>query len=490
MMIPFGEYRPDAAPLAQNTTTLARNVVPGPDGDYLPLPSLIESAGPLPSRSRGTFGGRGPDGSTYMYCGDGVGLYQFGAGGWTDVSKSGGYTVVGDEQWEFTQFGDQVIAASWEVPLQAAAVTGGLFADLLTSTRKPAARHVGVVNRGWVVLGNCQDDVDGPRITRVWWLARGAPADADPDVVTQCDFEDLDTEDGQIEKVIGGEYGTIVMNKAIWRMTYEGPPTVYRFDRIVQNRGAIVAGGVVNFGRSVFFLDEDGFHVFDGVNSTPIGEGKVNRTILREMDRGASAWTCSAVYPSQSVVVWGIPTSSQTVTRLYLFNWKSGRWSEAEVSVESVFSAYSSPLFSDDPAVGDLLIDDAPQSEWLIDAADFMGGVTTFGAFTPDHRMRFFSGPAMEATIDTAEVQPFPGIRASVNDIRPIIDGSDASYVSVYTRETQGAVPATRGEVATNLIGSAGVLSQGRYLRARVRIPGGFSHAIGIDATFVQEGVR
>lgn len=489
-MLPFGEYRPDAAALIPGTTTLARNVVPGPDGDYLPLPSLVTYSAPLGARVRGIIGARAADNSTFLYAGDESKLSIFADAAWTDKSKAGGYVMTSAEQWEFAQFGRDVIAASWENPLQVSPVNGAAFDDLLVSTRQPSARHIAVVNRSWVVLGNCTDAVDGPRNTRVWWLARDDATDADPDQLTQCDFEDLDTADGQIERIIGSEFGTIIMTKAIWRMTYEGPPTGYRFDRLVQSRGAMAAGSVVWFGRQAFFLDEDGFYAFDGVQTTPVGEGKVNRTVLARLNRASAGWISAAVYPAQSVVVWGIPSSDGEVSRIYLFNWKTGRWAEADVEIQSVFSAVSSPLFTDDAAVADLIMDELPQSAWLLDGPEFLGGVTTFGAVSRDNSMQFFSGVSMEATIDTAEQEPSPGLRSSVISARPVVDGAPQCFVTALTRESQGDVLAASAEVGLNLIGSANVRAQGRYHRLRVRVPGGFAHAIGVDPVFVSEGRR
>ena len=79
MFVPFGEYRPDSATLDQGTTSLARNVIPGVNGEYLPMPGLSTYSDPLPARARGIIGVRASDLSTMAYAGTEAALY-LGAG--------------------------------------------------------------------------------------------------------------------------------------------------------------------------------------------------------------------------------------------------------------------------------------------------------------------------------------------------------------------------------------------------------------------------
>jgi hypothetical protein len=488
MFIPFGEYRPDSASLDQGTTSLAKNVIPGVNGEYLPLPGLTTYSDPLPARPRGVIGVRASDLSTMVYVGTDTQLILGSGRQW--LGKGGPYSLLTDEQWRFTQWRNTVIAVSWGSPVQSTVISGPNFSDLITSNRRPKARHVMVVNRDWVVLGNCSDSVDGDRPTRVWYLARGTPSNADPNLTTQAGFEDLDAEDGAIQGMIGAEYGTIILDRAIWRMTYEGGSTVYRFDKVVRNKGCISAGSVVGFGRVIFFWSDDGPYMFDGAKAEPIGHGKIAHTVASEMNNNARAWISAAIFPKQTVVMWAIPTGSDIADKIYLYNWTTGRWSYADLRCEMLFSAYSASAFIDEVDYTNLLIDEAPYSGWSIDGTEFLGGTPTLGAFREDHRMGFLNSSPLEALIETAEMAPFTDRRASLTEVRPIINGTNDVSVGVLQRDNLGQEPALVPERNVNLIGSVNIWAQARYLRARVRIPNGFTHALGVNMDFKREGLR
>lgn len=488
MFIPFGEYKPDSSPLDSTSTSLARNCIPGANGDYLPFPSPVAFATPHPDRVRGVIAVNAMDRTTMLYVGTQGVLWQLSGRGW--IGRGFSYAMTGSERWSFCQWRNNIIAVSAENDPVISTINGSAFGPMITSIRRPRARHVAVVNRDWVVLGNTSDGVDGERPGRVWFLARGNPASADPNTVTQCDFEDMDSSDGQVVGLIGAEYGTIICNKAIWRMTYEGGDTVFRFDKVVRNKGSISGGSVIGFGRTVFFWDEDGPYIFDGTKAEPIGDGKMASTAVNKLNQLERAWISSAIVPRQTIVAWAIPTGSANCDIIYLYNWKTGKWSFTEVTTEMIFSTYSSAMLLDDSDFVNLLIDQPPQSNWPIDGEQFQGGLPALACFDTTHSLKFFNGPPMEAVIDTNEMSPFKERRASVTSVRPIVDGASSVYVSVLGRDTLGLQPSSSQEMSLNMIGSANTHMQGRYLKTRVRIPSGFEHAIGVEVDFNKEGVR
>ena len=208
------------------------------------------------------------------------------------------------------------------------------------------------------------------------------------------------------------------------------------------------------------------------------------------MNSQARAWISSAIFPKQTLVMWAIPTGSNVADKIYLYNWTTGRWSYCEVRCEMLFSAYSASTFLDAIDYTNVLLDEAPFSGWLIDGTEFQGGVPTLGAFDKSHRMGFFNSTPMEALIETAEMAPFGDRRASITEIRPIINGTNDVFVSVLQRENLGQLKSAASECGINLIGSVNTWAQARYLRARVRIPNGFTHALGVNMDFKREGLR
>lgn len=490
MFLPFGEYTPDSAPLNQAGTPFVLNVIPGSTGDYLPLPSLSEFSVPIPDflRVRGVRGVRLSDGTNAIYVGTAQNLWQGSGQGWT--WRGGIYTLSANEQWSFTQWRNYIFATHYEGPVQWSVINGAGFGSVITSLRAPRARHIALVNRDFIVLGNTFDSVDGDRPTRVWWSARADPRNFNPDITTQAGFEDLDADDGAVQGIVGSEYGTIVMQKGIWRMTYEGGEVIFRFDKVIRNKGCISPGSIASFGRTVYFWDEDGPYAFDGTQAQPIGDGKIASTAINQLNQESRAWISCAIIPRQTVVLWAIPTNSPLADKLYIYNWKTGRWSYAEVEVETLFSTYTAPMLLDQPDITGLLTDVVPQANWSIDAEQFMGGVPVLGAFTPDHKMNFFNGPPMLAIVDTAEVAPFNDRRAAVRSVRPIVDRAGAMVIGLYHRDLLTESPAITQASFLNMTGAANIWVQGRYLRIRTYISGGFTHAIGVETDFIREGVR
>ena len=71
-------------------------------------------------------------------------------------------------------------------------------------------------------------------------------------------------------------------------MTLTSAPLTFSADEIEQ-RGTDAPGSVIKLGRFIFYKSQDGFFMFNGESSEPIGAGKVDKTILADtkiVDRG------------------------------------------------------------------------------------------------------------------------------------------------------------------------------------------------------------
>jgi hypothetical protein len=110
--------------------------------------------------------------------------------------------------------------------------------------------------------------------------------------------------------------------------------------------------------------------------------------------------------------------------------------------------------------------------------------------FDTSHRLCFFRGTPLEATLDTAE-QGTDGQRLRVRGFRPITDAVGA-FGSLVSRETVQATPTTTAETIVNAIGMCPQNKSARYARGRLRIPAGinWTYAIGVEPDFSLEGSR
>lgn len=116
----------------------------------------------------------------------------------------------------------------------------------------------------------------------------------------------------------------------------------------------------------------------------------------------------------------------------------------------------------------------------------------SLAAMTRDWRLAFFSGPNIEAHMDTPEGTIGDGKRIFVNAVSPITDATSA-YVAMESRERlmDARLFDTEKAISTRS-GYAPARSSGRYLTARVRVPAGtnWNYARGIEFDSAQDGRR
>jgi hypothetical protein len=493
-IVAFGGWLPDLPELGSEGSHNVSNVIPDVKG-YRPFPGLVDqSSNALTAAALGAYAARDASNNAYVYAGDATKLYEMVALAWTDESKGGGYSTTSDDVWEFTTFGATVIATNFTDPVQSMAVGGGAagaFADLITSTNKPKAKHLDVV-RDFLVLGNTNDTTDGHMPNRVWFSAINDATDFDPSATTQSDYQDF-PEGGWVQRVVGGtEYGLIFQDRQIVRMEYVGHPLIFQFFPVDRRRGTPIPNSVVGHGRRVFFISEEGFFEFNGSTSIPIGDSKVDRQFWAGFDIADAAKVSSAVDPVNKLVVWAVPINGSSINQLYIYNWASGRWANIEISLEIVLRAQTQGYTLEGLDALSANIDTGFTQSF--DSAVWKGGQYSFGAMDTDHKLAFFEGSNLAASITTPENQLAQGRRSLVTAARPLVDGTGASAATVtyHNRVRQQDAVTSIGPAAINASGITTARSNGRYHSHTLDIPAGtdWDHALGMEITFTPEGTR
>jgi len=115
-----------------------------------------------------------------------------------------------------------------------------------------------------------------------------------------------------------------------------------------------------------------------------------------------------------------------------------------------------------------------------LDSRVWTGGAQTLAAFNTSHKLGTFSGTAMDATVDTGEVQHFQGRRAHVNHIRPIVD-SNAASITLGTRNRQADTRSYGSASSQASDGHCDVRSNARYHTYRIGTTGSFSFIEGVE---------
>ena len=492
-MIPLGQYAPDQPIFGSEFASVAKNVVPKTARSYGPLNDFAVVSDALTARAQGGFSAKDLTNASHNFAGDASKLYKLSSSlTWADVSKVGGYSCAPEEFWEFVQFGAYVIATNQADAIQYFLLgTSSVFADL--SADAPLAKHIAKIDPGFLMAGN----VSGVPNRIHWgeyndptsWPVPGtAAAEA-----AQANLYDLPS-GGAVQRIIGavgGADGLIFMENAIYRMDYVGPPAVFEFHEIERGRGLDAPQSVVNIGPLCCYLSVDGFRRTDGGVPVPIGSQRVDDTFLADVDDDFVNRVVGCLDPISKLIFWiypSISTGGGACDRVMIYHYELDRWSYGEISTEYVYQSLSSgqTLESLDSISGSL--DALPLS---LDHRSYAGGRTLIGAFNTAHKLAYFTGSPLAATVETGEFDP-ANSRIIVQGIRPLVDSDDAVTVALGYRSTPGGTPTFATATAR---GSDGVCPQRiatRYAKARIAIPAGstWTHAQGIEAIYRKEGLR
>lgn len=480
-MQPFGEWLPDMPVLNNPGASNIDGVFPMV-GHYRPMRSIVAYSNALTARAQGMFSMRDKDGNVTTFAGDVSKLYKLSGQTFNDVSQTAvTYAVSADSFWGWTQFGDEVIATNLTDNVQTFTPgTSTKFADLAGSP--PKAKRIATV-RDFVVLGYLSTGAN-----RLHWSAQNDSTGWTAGT-NQSDTQTLPDGDA-VMAITSGEVGYIVQEKAIRRMVYVGLPLVFQIDKLEENRGTRAAGSVVQVGERFYYLGEDGFYEFDGQRSVPIGTQKVDKTFFADMDSTYLFRITGVSDPINKLVIWSYPSTASvdgTPDKLIIFNWVTRTWAQASISCEMVGTNHVAGYTLEGL---DAVSADIDALAFSLDSRAWTGGGLILAAYDTAHKLSFFTGDTLAATLETAEAQIIPGRRAYVSGVTPLVDTTSATSAAGY-RERQGDSVVYTSEASMQYTGECPLEASGRYVRARVKIPAATSwnKAQGVDFIAADDGV-
>lgn len=479
-MIPFPPFEPDKSPFNAGASGSVVNVLPVADG-WGPMPQLSEVSEALGSECKGAIYVRQADGDFSVIAGTATSLFLLDTTdySWTDISgTSAPYGVPENDLWSFTVFGTTLIAHTLgDVPQAYDIEAGGTFADLAGSP--PVAKYSWVAG-DFLVFGYLDGEPDTIQWSALnnatfWTIGeRGADKQQFPS-------------GGEIMGGIADERGAIIIQRDAMRYMQFAPSSGYTFTISVANskRGTIAPNSIAQIGPGQFlYLSEDGF--FSGVEGRPIGAERVDRWFFEEIDQTYLPDVQGVADPYQKIVWWQFrrPNGSKY---LLGYDWQLDRWCYSTQNVSQMVALTTPGLTWDGLDQLYANIDAATES---YDSRLFSGGRPTFGAFTIDNKLAYFTGTARQANLTTAQIEPAPGLRAFVNGGRVITDatgyivfaatadfhGDDLSFDSAVSPSTRsGQLPLRRS---------------GRLFQFTLIILSGtdWTHASGIRIDAVPEG--
>lgn len=353
------------------------------------------------------------------------------------------------------------------------------------------ARAIAVV-KDFVVLGNIYDG-DGTTPNRIHWSGINDPTSWETvgsaaAATVQSDRQDLPVggEVMAITGAIGGMDGAVFCKKAIYRLSYVGPPLVFTIQAIERDRGPMARNSVVNVGPFGFYLGEEGFWSFSGSGSRAIGDQKVDRYFLDDLDQNYIDRVYGAADPVSKMVYWAYPgsgNSSGQPNKIIVYNWAADRWATADITQEYMFRNLSVNRTLED-------LDDFGNMDSLdvsLDDESWIGGLTSLNGFDSDYKLCRFTGANLAATLETQELGGTG--RIYVNAIRPYVDGGTVTVALKHRVGPGDSVTATSAN-AIDSDGQAHFTVSTRFARAQVNIAAGgtWTHAQGVDAETVADG--
>ena len=389
----------------------------------------------------------------------------------------------------FTQFGQYVIASNGvDAPQYYLMGTSTNFQNLSTIATRgtvPTFRVSGVV-RDFLVTGNIENAKN-----RVQWSGLNDIATWEAGVKSS-DTQDLPGSGGQVVAITSGDVGYVFRQNQIIRMDFVGGNVIFRFSVISPNRGAVYGQTVCQDNRQIFFYASDGFFQINGDQVLPIGAEKVNRFFDSDLNKAYTDRITAAVDPFNTLALWLYPSKNNPNTtgicdRILIYNYVTQKWSVANVKASQIFKQF---MVITTVELMDIISENLDDINISLDSAYWTSGQLYLGAVDENYKAAIFSGKNLEAEIETKETEIFPGARANIIGVRPIVDAS--SNVIVKTRDKLADSVNSSSSSTMNTTGIAPVRQSGRYFRANVKIPADsiWTNAQGIDLVASQGGLR
>jgi hypothetical protein len=469
--VTFGEWLPDQ-PGVIGALTNAQNVYPKAVG-YGPFPSEQDYSNSATEDLNSVSADKDNNGVVRLFAGSATKLWLFNTAN-NDLDDVSGTTYTSTDKWRFVRFGDYFIASNNKDKLQYYDLTTtGDFQDLDASA--PTAKLITVV-RDFVVVGNTTSASDEVR-----WSGINNPTTWASSAVTQSDFQRL-PDGGQVRGLTGGEFGLVLLERSIIRMSYVGSPLVFQFDNISRNLGCYESNSVAQWKGITYFLADDGFYACDGQQVEPIGAEKVNRFFWENVREEAIAEMSTAIDPLRSLVIWGFPIDEGY--RLLVYHVPTKRWSYADTNVNRISDVFTPGTSLEALDNFSTSIDALTAS---LDSRQWLGGKLLLSGVRAGKIINFV-GESKQATLVTPDISADEQ-NSMITLLKPLIDTGSAT-MSIASRNNLAQTVAFGATSSADVENRAGFRSLGRYHRIQVQPSGNWTTAIGVEAEIQPAGMR
>lgn len=424
-------------------------------------------------------------GNAITFAGTQGSLWKESAAAVNNVSRTASYTTAVDGRWEFENFGNTAMTVNGIDPMQIWTLdTSTRWRDQSASASAPIAYTIANI-RDFVVVARIANAEN-----RVQWCQINNPLRWTTSVQLQADFQDLPG-NSTCRDITGGDFGAVLTENSVWRMSYVGSPLIFRFDEMSPGIGTTTPGTCVRWQNVTFFYSQRGFMAFDGEQAHPIGEGYID-SFFREDFSSAYRYAVSAVIdPVNKLYIVAYPSveGSGVSNRWMIYSWPHKKWARAEVDLDYLFNALSGGYTLEGL---DAVMPDIDAGVISLDSDAWKGGLVSLAGFDTGHRLVKFDASPLTARFLTGEAQIITDRRAFVRAVWPLVEGDASTAVTAYLGSRSRLIESVSwtSAVSMNSIGFCPFRNDSRYQRFRLDVAGGFDRAMGGNVEYEQSGMR
>lgn len=481
----FPAWRPDAPSIATGFARDVEGVLPIA-GAWGPWPSLEAIGQALGAACRGAYIARGAGGAARIFAGTATKLYEWAGAGsaWTEVTRGistsvDNYALGTDDTWSFDQFGNELIAVNGvDEPQQFTLASDTEFADLGGSP--PAgAKFVRVVgDHVWMAnftaaLGPSGIVPNGG--SQIVWSGF-----RDPDFFTlgqkSCSFATFPS-GGAVQGMTTQLAGIVLLERQVWRYVKD-PIKIFDFAPILEGQGTSAPHSLIQHEDTALYYGTDGFTKVNAGGVAQIGTEWLDNWALENFNQTRLKQIIGALDPVRMRAFWIYPNASNTASYLHngivcydMMN-PERPWSKAAIEAEYIFGGGTPGVTLADL---DTLYTDLAGWEaagLTVGSDSFLGGAPRLAAFDGDHKLSFFTGVGVGATMQTAEFMPIPGKRFYVNGFRLTGDAQTATG-RVGVRERSQDSITWKASASLTAQGFIPTRASGRLMTCEVSVPAG-----------------
>jgi hypothetical protein len=281
-------------------------------------------------------------------------------------------------------------------------------------------------------------------------------------------------------------------------MDYVGAPSFFAIRKVDNSRGATVPGTGIAVGNFVYFLSEEGFLVFNGARTMPIGHEKIDRFVRYAVRWEDAESRCSVThYPDKHSIIWSLPFIFFGRNFLLGYNYELEKWYFISLFNEGVFilPSRSAAYSMDEPPYDDYIMDNTTPPNLGDVNMDTLGiGVTSrreLAIINSNHGVSTFTSASnMTGTVATGDYEMPEGRRTLIRGVRPAYAGTGSVGVQIGSRFAAGANMSFTGSSQVKSTGVAPTRAGGRYHRAYFQLAGNISQLAGFDYVIGRMGKR